>query len=76
MNGTGHVITGPPSRLNELTQRPESQRTGVYFLVGADRGAGIGTLVSIGETDDVLQRLTHHHRPEEKAASRRASTAT
>lgn len=66
MNWTGHVITGPRSRLSELIQRPESRRTGVYFLVGADSGAGIGTQVYIGETDDVAQRLTHHNRPEEK----------
>lgn len=66
MNWTGHVITGPRSRLGELIQRPESRRTGVYFLVGAERGPGIGTQVYIGETDDVTQRLTAHNRPEDK----------
>jgi hypothetical protein len=66
MNWTGHVITGPRSRLSELIQRPESRRTGVYFLVGPDSGAGIGTQVYIGETDDVAQRLTTHNRPEDK----------
>jgi hypothetical protein len=66
MNWTGHVITGPRSRLDELIQRPESKRTGVYFLVGPDRGPGIGTQVYIGETDDVTQRLSAHNRPEEK----------
>jgi hypothetical protein len=64
MNWTGHVITGPRSRLGELIQRPESRRTGVYFLVGPERGSGIGTQVYIGETDDVTQRLTAHNRPE------------
>lgn len=64
MNWTGHVITGPRSRLGELIQRPESRRTGVYFLVGPERGPGIGTQVYIGETDDVTQRLTAHNRPE------------
>lgn len=66
MNWTGHVITGPRSRLGELIQRPESRRTGVYFLVGPDSGPGIGTQVYIGETDDVAQRLTAHNRPEDK----------
>ncbi len=66
MNWTGHVITGPRSRLRELIQRPESRRTGVYFLVGADSGAGIATQVYVGETDDVAQRLAHHNRPEDK----------
>ena len=31
---TGHVLTGPRSKLAELIQRPECGRTGVYFLVG------------------------------------------
>ena len=36
MNWTGHVLTGPRSKLAELVQRPECARTGVYFLVGPD----------------------------------------
>jgi hypothetical protein len=66
MNWTGHVITGPRSRLTELIQRPEAQRTAVYFLVGPDQGAGIGTQVYIGETDDASRRLAQHNKPEEK----------
>lgn len=66
MNWTGHVITGPRSRLTELIQRPEVQRTAVYFLVGPDQGAGIGTHVYIGETDDAARRLAQHNKPEEK----------
>jgi len=65
MNWTGHVLTGPRSRLTELVQRPEAKRTGVYFLVGPDAGGGIGTHVYIGETD-VGQRMKEHNRPEEK----------
>lgn len=65
MNWTGHVITGPRSRLSELIQRPEARRTGVYFLVGPDSGQGVGTQVYIGETDEVAQRLTSHNRPEQ-----------
>jgi len=66
MNWTGHVITGPRSRLGELILRPESRRTGVYFLVGPDGGLGVGTQVYVDETDDVAQRMTSHNRPEEK----------
>lgn len=66
MNWTGHVITGPRSRLTELVQRPEAQRTAVYFLVGLDQGAGIGTQVYIGETDDAARRLAQHNKPEDK----------
>jgi hypothetical protein len=66
MNWTGHVITGPRSRLPELIQRPEAQRTAVYFLVGPDPGTGIGTQVYIGETDDAARRLAQHNKPEDK----------
>lgn len=66
MNWTGHVITGPRSRLAELIQRPEVQRTAVYFLVGPDLGAGVGPQVYIGETDDAARRLTSHNRPEDR----------
>lgn len=66
MNWTGHVLTGPRSKLSELIQRPEVMRTGVYFLVGPDVGDGIGTQVYIGETDDAAQRLKEHNRPEDK----------
>jgi len=66
MNWTGHVITGPRTRLVELLQRPEIKRTGVYFLVGPDSGTGIGTQVYIGETDDAKARLALHNRPEDK----------
>ena len=66
MNWIGHVITGPRSRLGELILRPEGKRTGVYFLIGPDKGSGIGSQVYIGETDDIAQRLTSHNRPEEK----------
>jgi predicted GIY-YIG superfamily endonuclease len=66
MNWTGHVITGPRSRLAELIQRPEVQRSAVYFLLGPDPETDLGLQVYIGETEDVARRLTQHNRPEEK----------
>ena len=66
MNWTGHVITGPRSRLSELIQRPEAQRTAVYFLVGPDQGIGVRTEVYICETDDAARRLAQHNKPEDK----------
>jgi len=66
MNWTGHVLTGPRSKLSELVQRPECGRTGVYFLVGADPDNSLRPLVYIGETDDVGSRLKQHNRPEEQ----------
>ena len=53
MNWTGHVITGPRTKLPELVQRPECDRTGIYFLVGPDPENSLRPLVYIGETDNV-----------------------
>ncbi len=66
INWTGHVITGPRSRLSDLVQRPEARRAAVYFLVGPDQGGGVGTQVYIGETDDAAKRLAAHNKPEDK----------
>lgn len=63
MNWSGHVITAPRARLPDLLKRPETQRTGVYFLVGPEQAVPD---VYIGETDDVGERLTQHDRPESK----------
>ncbi|AZE63380.1 MULTISPECIES: GIY-YIG nuclease family protein [Pseudomonas fluorescens group] len=64
MNWTGHVLTGPRSKLAELVQRPECGRTGVYFLVGPDPDNNLRSKVYIGESDDVAKRLKQHNRPE------------
>lgn len=66
MNWTGHVLTGPRSKLSELIQRPECGRTGIYFLVGPDPDNSLRPLVYIGESDDVGTRLKQHNRPEDK----------
>lgn len=66
MNWTGHVLTGPRTKLSELVQRPECGRTGVYFLVGPDPDNSLRPLVYIGESDDVGTRLKQHNRPEDK----------
>jgi hypothetical protein len=65
MNWTGHVLTGPRSKLAELVLRPECARTGVYFLVGPDPDNSLRSRVYIGESDDVAKRLKSHNRPEE-----------
>ena len=66
MNWTGHVLTGPRTKLSELVQRPECGRTGIYFLVGSDPENPLRPQVYIGESDDVAQRLKQHNRPEEQ----------
>ncbi|NYT66866.1 GIY-YIG nuclease family protein [Alcaligenaceae bacterium] len=64
MNWTGHVLSGPRTKLSELVQRPECGRTGVYFLVGTDPENSLRPLVYIGESDDVATRLKQHNRAE------------
>ena len=64
MNWTGHVLTGPRTKLSELVQRPECGRTGIYFLVGPDLEGSLRPQVYIGESDDVATRLKQHNRPE------------
>lgn len=66
MNWTGHVLTGPRSKLSELVQRPEVGRTGIYFLVGPDPENTFRPLVYIGESDDVGKRLKQHNKPEDQ----------
>ena len=66
MNWTGHVLTGPRSKLSELIQRPEVGRTGIYFLVGPDPENSFRPLVYIGESDDVGKRLKQHNKPEDQ----------
>ncbi|OOH85917.1 GIY-YIG nuclease family protein [Comamonas kerstersii] len=66
MNWTGHVLTGPRSKLSELVQRRECARTGVYFLIGPDPDDPLRHHVYVGESDDVAQRLKQHNRSEDQ----------
>lgn len=64
VNWTGHVMTAPRSRLPDLLKRAESDRTGVYFLVGDDPDGGLNPLAYVGESDNVGKRLVTHNRDE------------
>jgi hypothetical protein len=66
MNWTGHVLTGPRSKLSELIDRPECKRTGIYFLLGPPLDNSLHPQVYIGETDNVAARLKQHNRNEDK----------
>lgn len=66
MNWTGHVLSGPRTKLAELMQRPECTRTCVYLLVGPDPANSLRSRVYIGESDDVVRHLEQHSRPEEQ----------
>ncbi|CAG7636284.1 GIY-YIG nuclease family protein [Rhodococcus opacus] len=60
MNWTGHVLAVQRSGLAELLKRSESNRTGVYVLIGEDPDSVGGQKVYIGEGDDVSRRLKDH----------------
>ncbi len=64
MNWTGKVVVFSRSQLADAAKRPESHRTGIYFLVGPDPDNPTREWVYIGEADDVLKRLAIHDRDE------------
>jgi hypothetical protein len=65
-NRTGKVLVAPRSQLDQLSKREEVRRTGVYLLVGPDPDGPSGALASIGEGDNVLERLLRHNKNEAK----------
>lgn len=66
MNWTGHILTGPRTRIAEIINRHEAKgRAGVYFLVGPDPDDPLRPLVYIGESDNIASRLKQHSSPEE-----------
>jgi hypothetical protein len=66
MNWTGHVVAAPRSDLAGLLKRPEASRTGIYLLLGDDPESLGGSLVYLGEGDDVGKRLYQHARAEDQ----------
>ena len=61
MNWIGKVIVAPRSQLANLAQRSEAKRTGIYVLTGDDPNSPLKESVYIGESDNVLTRLTQHN---------------
>ena len=61
VNWTGQVLMCPRGRVSELKDWEESNRPGVYFLIG-DAEDGLRPLVYIGEAENVLHRLMNHLR--------------
>lgn len=66
MNWTGKVVVAPRTRLPDLVARPEASRTGIYFLSGPDPEDASRTLVYVGESDNVGERLKQHNADEVK----------
>jgi hypothetical protein len=61
-NWTGHVLSARRSDLADLLMRDETQRTGVYLLLGDDESAVGDTRCYCGEADVVADRLRYHQR--------------
>lgn len=60
MNWSGHALLAPRSKLPEVLQRGESQRTGVYILLGDISELGGRRPVYVGESDNVGKRIGQH----------------
>lgn len=66
VNWTGHVLSASRSKLVDLVQREECQKTGIYFLVSENPEPPFYPNVYIGESDDVAKRLEQHNRDDDK----------
>lgn len=60
MNWTGHALLAPRSEIGRIRKRPESQKTGIYFLLGEVATSSEKRSVYIGESDDVGRRIEQH----------------
>lgn len=76
VNWTGHVLSGPRTKIAELIQRPEMKKTGIYFLIGPDPEGSYRPCVYIGESDNVGTRLIQHNKDETKDFWERACIIT
>ncbi len=76
VNWTGHVLSGPRTKIAELIQRPEMKKTGIYFLTGPDPEGSYRPCVYIGESDNVGTRLIQHNKGETKDFWERACIIT
>jgi hypothetical protein len=61
MNWTGHVLAGSRSGLEKFLGRAELDRTGIYFLSGRKPEDPDTTIVYVGESDNVRNRLVQHN---------------
>lgn len=66
INWTGHALVAPMSRLQDLVKRPETGRSGIYFLMGDDPKDPTRARLYIGESDNVRDRLYQHQKSDAK----------
>jgi hypothetical protein len=64
VNWTGQAVACPRNRLGELSSWPEASKPGVYLLFEARLGDS-KPLAYIGESENVVERLTSHDRGKE-----------
>jgi hypothetical protein len=57
---TGHVVRGERVQLGDFLKREESNRNGVYILLGDDDTAPTGIRAYIGRSENIAQRLRSH----------------
>jgi hypothetical protein len=67
INWSGQVIRLPRALLSEFLERKESDRTGIYLLVGDDEEVPGRLRVYVGESDNVGSRLRQHANDVEKS---------
>jgi hypothetical protein len=58
-NWTGKAVAGPRSEFDEVLAREESDRSGVYFLTGADPESG-RPAIYVGEAENIRDRIKAH----------------
>jgi hypothetical protein len=56
-NWTGHVLRIPRNQIQEGLKRPEASHTGIYILIGEDKGR---PLAYIGEAEELKKRIADH----------------
>jgi hypothetical protein len=58
-NWTGKAVAGPRSEFDGVLAREESDRSGVYFLTGADPESG-RPAIYVGEAENIRDRIKAH----------------
>jgi len=76
INWTGHVLAGARTGLPRFLERPELDRTGIYFLSGRDLEDPDNAIVYIGESDNVRRRLAQHNKDDDKGFWERTCVVT
>ena len=76
MNWTGRVTVSPRAQLQDLKNRDEIRRSGIYILSGEDPNDPSQEIVYIGESDNVWERLSYHNLDDKKGFWRRTVIVT